>query len=251
MISNQAGSAIAVRASRSVEIKRNTGSGNGAIFIDLQSPQGPGNNAYNPGDATTSGANTGIQPPAIQAVDPTSASGTSDPNAVVRIYRKETAAPGELGAEVATTTADGSGNWTVIFASQADGRFVATQSRISDFFNATYYYETSELSAAKILDTVAPETTITDKPPRTVKKKRGKAKLVFKWDSNESPVTSQCSFVKSGDPQDFQPCDSPYTKKVKVKRRPQKFEFAVRTTDESSNTDASPDTAKVKVVKKH
>lgn len=250
VISNQAGSAIAVNANRSVEIKGNTGSGNGAIFIDLQSPKGPGNDAYNPGDPATSGANTGIQPPLIQAVDPTSASGTSDPNAVVRIHRKETASPGELGAQVATTTADGSGNWTVIFGSQADGRFVATQSRVSDFFNATNYFETSELSGVKVLDTIAPETTITQHPPATVKKKRGKAKLVFNWDSNESPVTSECSFVEVGQPQDFAACDSPFTRKVKVKRRPQNFEFAVRTTDESSNVDTSPDTAEVKVVKK-
>jgi hypothetical protein len=185
LISNNIGDAIRVTRVDGVEIQRNRGSGNGEEFIDLELPSGPGNDLI-------TGAAEGLQAPQITSFSATSASGTSDPNATIRVFAKASAAAGELGGEVATATADGSGAWTATYTSQPEGqRLVVTQTvpASTGFFPP----QTSELSSAVQLPiTLAPPpiTSPSGTPVQAPKKKckkgfvkkkvKGKTKCVKK-----------------------------------------------------------------------
>ncbi|MBS1678339.1 MAG: hypothetical protein JST08_13250 [Actinobacteria bacterium] len=100
------------------EFAANSGFGNGGAFINLFT---------NPIEGE---AANGIVPPAFVTVQQSSASGTAAPEATVRVYAKASAAPGELGAQLAKVQADASGNWKATFAKQAvGGLLAATASR--------------------------------------------------------------------------------------------------------------------------
>jgi hypothetical protein len=95
------------------EIATNTGAGNFGAFIKLISHGG----AEEP--------NGGIQPPAIATALQSSASGTAEPGAIVRVFNKASAEPGELGALLAVVTADPGGAWKATFAKQPAGTLIA------------------------------------------------------------------------------------------------------------------------------
>jgi hypothetical protein len=95
------------------EIAANTGFANPGAFIKLL----PHGGAERP--------NGGIQPPVLGVVRQSSAAGTADPGATVRIFSKASAEPGELGALLAKVVADGSGAWTATYATQPVGTLVA------------------------------------------------------------------------------------------------------------------------------
>jgi hypothetical protein len=85
------------------EIARNKGDSNAGLFIDLIG-------------ATTNG---GIQPPAFATAIQSSASGTGAlPGAKIRVFRKKTAALGEVESFLGEGTADGSGAWKVNYLVQ-------------------------------------------------------------------------------------------------------------------------------------
>ena len=94
-------------------IGRNRGGGNTGLFIDLKSqrtgdgignPSGAGSNAF-------TGAHGGAQAPAVTSVTASSVSGTSPPNATVRLF-KAGAPTGNIESFLAQTAADGNGAWS-------------------------------------------------------------------------------------------------------------------------------------------
>ena len=118
------------------EFAANTGFANNGAFIKL----GP-----NPIEGEIP---NGIVAPTFTAAQQSSASGTTAPEATVRVYAKASAEPGELGAQLAKVQADAAGNWTATFAKQPLGGLVtATASKEGG---------TSEL-AAPVAATADPE----------------------------------------------------------------------------------------------
>ncbi|HVQ59893.1 MAG TPA: right-handed parallel beta-helix repeat-containing protein [Solirubrobacterales bacterium] len=109
VISESAGDAIEVSdvEESQNEIGRNRGSGNAGSFIDLVASE-----------LGEKGPNDGIVPPAFATALQSSATGTSLPNATVRIFRKANGSAGELDSFIAEADADGSGNWKVTYPAQ-------------------------------------------------------------------------------------------------------------------------------------
>ena len=98
------------------EIAANTGFGNPGAFFKLL-PHG--------GEEKPNG---GIQPPILATVRQSSAAGTAEANATVRIFSKASAEPGELGALLTVVKADGAGAWSATYPTQPVGTLVtATQ----------------------------------------------------------------------------------------------------------------------------
>jgi hypothetical protein len=85
-------------------------------------------------------------------------------------------------------------------------------------------------------DTVAPGTTLTAKPKKTV----SKATVRFRFKSNEAGATFSCKLDKRA----WRPCTSPKQLKVKVG----KHRFSVRAKDAAGNIDATPATYRFKRV---
>ncbi len=135
-ISGSGGDAVEIvdPADTDNQVLRNFGSGNAGLFIDLGA-NGSGNSG--------SGPNDGIQAPAIGAAKLSGASGSGAlPGAEIRVFRKATVSPGEIESFLGETKADGSGNWTVNYASAIPGE---TQIAASQ----TGFEGTSELAFAK------------------------------------------------------------------------------------------------------
>jgi CSLREA domain-containing protein len=127
LISNAAFAGIAVSDGVGIEdnrFLRNRGSGNGTLFIDLCNDLAAGNPC---------GVQEGVEAPAIASSGPNAASGAAAPGAVVRLYRKASASPGEVQGFLGQATADGSGKWTVTHnAGLPDGtRVTANQTTTS------------------------------------------------------------------------------------------------------------------------
>jgi CSLREA domain-containing protein len=232
-ISGNAKDAIAVVGEESIqnEIRRNNGIGNGGLFIDL------GNDGA--GNLATTGPNGGIQAPAIAGATVSGVSGTAEPGAKVRVFRRQTASGGELGGLLAEATADGSGNWSVAYGSAipAGTNVAASQTTAAE--------GTSELAAATTTapseggggtggggagggaptaDATAPTVTITKGPKARTTSTTAK----FKFKANEAGSTFQCKLDKGK----FKSCRSPKTYK---KLKPGKHVFKVRATDKAGN----------------
>jgi hypothetical protein len=88
-------------------------------------------------------------------------------------------------------------------------------------------------------DTDPPETEITKKP----KRKSTKRKAKLKFESSEASSTFECKLDKKP----FEPCESPFKKRVKAGK---KHKFLVRAIDAAGNPDATPAKAKWKVLEK-
>ncbi|HWO46791.1 MAG TPA: NosD domain-containing protein, partial [Solirubrobacterales bacterium] len=215
------------------EVGRNRGSGNAGLFIDLvAAPPDPAE--IEPGDP-----NGGIQPPPIALISETGVAGFAEPGAVVRIFRKTTASPGEIASFLGRATADAAGNWSLGFGAPlpAGTNLAATQ---------TLNAGTSELALAVIPAPEAGSGSSTGtsgprrdrKPPRTrmLKQSRrvekGRAAR-FAFTSNEAGSSFQCSL----DHAKFKPCSSP--KKYRLSR-PGKHLFRVRAIDPAGNVDPTP-----------
>jgi hypothetical protein len=98
------------------EIAANTGFANPGAFIKLL------------GHGGSEKPNGGIQPPVLAAVRQSSASGTADADATVRIFSKASSEPGELGVLLAVAKADAGGAWAATYPTQPVGTLVtATQ----------------------------------------------------------------------------------------------------------------------------
>jgi CSLREA domain-containing protein len=221
------------------EITRNHGAFNGGLFIDL-----------------VSGANEGILPPSVSTALQSSAAGTAEPGALVRVFRKASAEAGELQSFLAEAVADGSGNWKVSFSSIPAGTLVtATQTNEN---GATSELATPLAAASEgggeegggnnggggsnngggnngggnngnAKDKTPPDTKIVKGPP----KKTHKTKVKFKFTSTEAGSTFQCKL----DRKPFKTCRSP---KVYKKLKPGKHVFKVRAIDGAGNVDPTP-----------
>jgi hypothetical protein len=269
-ISESGGDAIEVAGEEDddTQIKRNNGSGNGGLFIDLGA-DGAGNKA--------SGPNDGIQPPTIAAAAVSGASGAALPGATVRVFRKANASPGELQSFLGKATADGSGNWSLAYSASipAGTNIAATQSDVEGTSELAFASTASPpvctgppdsfcgsnpgkpcpaAGAAKCggspnkgkekgkgkgkgADKKAPETTIV-KGPRARTHKRV---VKFRFVSSEPGSTFQCKL----DRRKFKPCRSP--KKYK-RLKPGKHIFEVRAIDAAGNKDKTPAKRKFRVL---
>ncbi len=81
-------------------------------------------------------------------------------------------------------------------------------------------------------DKIAPETQLTKQP----KKQTSKRKAVFAFSSSESGSSFECKLDKG----EFDPCSSPFKKKVKAGRKPITHKFSVVAIDSAGNRDATP-----------
>ncbi|HYJ21007.1 MAG TPA: right-handed parallel beta-helix repeat-containing protein [Solirubrobacterales bacterium] len=225
------------------EVARNFGAFNGGLFIDLV--------ATNPG-TEPNGPNGGIKPPSFSTSTQSSASGSgAKEGAVIRVFTKESAEPGELEFFLAETQADAAGNWKVAYPGQIPtGTIVAA--------TQTSKGATSELTTAtSTADPVKPPTCATApamcaRPPgpapqtpapgppipqtKIDKGRQGKSEsttATFKFSSSVKGSTFQCKLDKGK----FKSCKSP--KKYK-KLKPGKHVFKVRAVNSAGQADPSP-----------
>lgn len=118
VIDNSTGPAIEINtpeSAKSNRVLRNSGSGNSEAFIKLVKAN----------SSEAKAPNNNIQPPVISAATTGEASGTSLPEAFVRVYAKDAAEPGELGAFLGLAEADTSGNWSLTYTAPAGTIYVA------------------------------------------------------------------------------------------------------------------------------
>lgn len=102
------------------EVARNLGKENDT-FISLS--------ATNPGSEPV-GPNGGIVAPEISGAGKTEASGSAEPSALVRLFRKASAEKGELGAFLGEVVADGSGDWSLTYSALPGSTLItATQTK--------------------------------------------------------------------------------------------------------------------------
>ncbi|MGN6202670.1 MAG: Ig-like domain-containing protein, partial [Solirubrobacterales bacterium] len=231
------------------EVARNLGAGNEGRFIRLIAAGGE-----------SVGPNGGIEPPEVTTAAKTEASGTAEPGALVRVFRKDSSEPGELGAFLGEATADGSGNWAVTYAALPGKTLVtATQTNAqggtseladpvatpADPNPPTPEEETGKGGGGNsgggssgnnngggnggTKDKTPPDTKIVKGPP----KKTHKTTVKFKFTSTEAGSTFQCKM----DRKPFKACASP--KKYK-KLKPGKHVFKVRAIDKAGNVDPTP-----------
>jgi CSLREA domain-containing protein len=215
------------------EVARNLGKENDT-FISLT--------AVNPGTEPV-GPNGGIVAPDISSAGKTSASGTAEPLALVRVFRKASPEKGELGAFLGEATAGAGGNWSLTYPALPGKTLVtATQTKEGG---------TSELAdpvatpadpspptpggggsgggnngggSGGTADTTVPKVTITKAP----KAKSASTTAKFKFKSNEAGSKFQCKLDKGK----FKNCRSPKTyKKLKLG----KHVFKVRAIDRAGN----------------
>jgi CSLREA domain-containing protein len=206
------------------EVGRNKGAKNAGLFIDLVGE-----------------ANAGILPPSIGAAKLAGASGSgAAPEATVRVFRKKTAEAGELESFLGEAEADGSGNWSVTYASAIPGetRIAATQTSeggTSELAFATTEPEPKKEGEEK--DTTPPQTKIVKGP----KAKTHARKVKFKFTSSEAGSTFKCKLDKKP----VKSCKSPKTYK---KLKPGKHLFKVWAIDKAGNKDPTPAKRKFKVL---
>jgi hypothetical protein len=230
------------------EVGRNKGANNTGLFIDL-----------------VGAANAGILPPAFATAMQSSASGTAESGAKIRVFRKKAAEAGELESFLGETIADGSGNWKVTYPAAIPGGtlIAATQTSVEG--------ATSELKIATTAadpgsggggsgggggagggggdekkdkdngkadkDKTAPQTTILKGPKARSHKRTAK----FKFASSEAGSIFECKLDKKK----FKPCRSP--KKYR-RLKPGKHVFQVRAIDAAGNRDKTPATRRFRVL---
>jgi hypothetical protein len=109
LISNNGGDAISATGGGTEPqgnvFERNRGTGNGDTASDLFIDIG------NDGQGNFTSVHGGVEVPQITAATTDAVGGTAQGNAVVRVFKKASASPGELATLVGTTTANGIGNW--------------------------------------------------------------------------------------------------------------------------------------------
>jgi len=218
------------------EIARNRGASNGGLFIDL-----------------VDGANEGIAPPAISAAGQTSASGTAEPGARVRVFRKAAAESGELQSFLAETVADGSGSWKVTYGSIPAGTVVAaTQTSesgaTSELATANVATDTTNDHESRLIgDPMCAFTRGKCRWPETQIKAGPRGKIhvrtvKFRFGSDMPGSTFECKL----DRKPFKPCVSPRRYK---RLKPGKHVFKVRAIDKAGNVDPTPAKRRFTVLK--
>jgi CSLREA domain-containing protein len=208
------------------EVARNLGVENAGLFIDL----------------IGSMTNGGIQPPAFATSTRSSAGGTgAQPEATIRVFRKETAEAGEIESFLGEVVADANGNWKVTYPSEVPvGTIVAaTQTSVEG--------GTSEPAiAASSADPLIVAPTAPPSPPPVPRTKILKGTIKgntarFKFSSSEKGSKFECRL----DRKKFKPCKSPKTYKG---LKPGKYVFEVRAL-KGKDVDPTPAKRKFKVLK--
>jgi hypothetical protein len=127
----------------------------------------------------------------------------------------------------------GAAQHTVDLISAPDGQHTFSVRAIDDAGNV----DSSPATRTLVLDQSAPETTLTKKPPKKLKKKKAKFSFIADEDSTYTcQLDSKPEFDCAGT--------------VKLKVKPGKHKFSVFATDTVGNADATPATHKFKRVKK-
>ena len=212
------------------EIRRNRGSLNAGPFISL-----------------LDGANGGIKPPTVGTALLSSASGTAQPGATVRVFKKMESDPGELSGFLAKTVADGSGNWKVTYPAVAAGTLVtATQtvsgatSQLAAPLAAVAAPGGGEVIACPAASAGCPRVPVVErpKPPNTkiVKGPAGKitkTTAAFKFRSIGASRSFECKLDKGK----FKKCRSPKTYR---NLKPGKHVFKVRAVGRGGRVDPTP-----------
>lgn len=238
------------------EVARNLGTGNGGRFIRLE--------AIDPGTEPV-GPNGGIQPPEVTVAGKTEASGTAEPLALVRVFRKASTEAGELGAFLGEVTADVGGDWSVTYADlPGSTRVTATQTNGEG--------GTSELASPGTTpaDPVPPDAggggggngpagghqqpplcpaaTGCPGPPipqtkitKAPKPKSSSTTAKFKFTSTVKGSSFQCKLDKGK----FKKCKSPKTYK---KLKPGKHVFKVRAVNSAGGADPTPAKRKLQIL---
>ncbi len=232
LISGSAGDAIEIVDTSGEpsenEVGRNRGAGNAGLFIDLAA-----DGAGNPEE----GPNGGIQPPIVLSAKQAEVSGGGAlAGANIRVFRKASAEAGELKSFLGEATANGSGNWKLVYASSIPGGTIvaATQTNVeggtSELTTATTVADPKPPQPPKPpppppkVDTTPPTTKISAGPNA----KSHSTKARFKFSASESHSTFQCKL----DGKPFKSCKSPKTYKG---LKPGKHVFKVRATDPAGN----------------
>ena len=236
VISNSDASAIeiiGIEASRN-EVGRNRGSGNGPAFIWLR-PFGGAEDDPN-----------GVGSPEILVAAKTEASGSGEPGALVRVFRKDSEEPGEIAGFVAEAVVDGSGNWKATFPGLPEKTILAATQSLDGGTSSLSELATTPPDptpptpgggsggggsggnngggSGGTTDTTAPKVTITKAP----KAKSASTTAKFKFKSNEGGSRFQCKLDKGK----FKSCKSPKTYR---KLKPGKHVFKVRAIDKAGN----------------
>jgi CSLREA domain-containing protein len=257
-ISNSGGDAIEIVEDENddEQIKRNFGSENTGLFIDL-GKNGPGNEA--------SGPNDGMQAPVVGKATTSGISGNGAlPNAEIRVFRKADASEGEVEGFLGKVKADGSGNWELTYGAKIAGKtnVGVNQSALEGTSELAFGVTEPEPEkpgggeekgggngggnggangggngggGGSTKDTTAPQTMIAKKP-----KPGGGPKVKFKFSSSESGSSFECKL----DGKPFKKCRSP---KAYKGLRPGKHVFKVRATDAAGNVDSTPAKKKFRV----
>ena len=251
VISNSGGDAISIQddTSDDNELRVNRGSGNAGLFIEL------GNDGPDPA-VPAHDVNEGTPPPDLTSVAHDNATGTAAPGAVVRVFRKATASPGEVAAFLGQATADGSGTWqlaypslpggTLVTATQTVGTPIGSTSELAAPLASTAPPSTPDPPTGGGGDTPAPPGADVNPPDTAIasgpKDKTKSKTATFEFSASDARVVAgyQCSLDGGA----FTTCTSPFAVKVKKGRH----RFEVRAVDAAGNVDPTPasDTWKVK-----
>jgi CSLREA domain-containing protein len=221
------------------EVARNYGAGNGGLFIDLVATE-PGKDP-----------NGGIKPPVFSTSTQSSASGTgAKEGAVIRVFAKASAAPGELNFFLAETQADAAGKWSVAYPGQIPTGTIVAATQTSKGATSELVTATSTADPVKPKDPTPPaacpaagppKCPVTTQPPpipQTKISKGPKAKsdsttATFKFTSTVKGSTFQCKLDKGK----FKKCKSPKKYKgLKVG----KHVFKVRAVNSAGKADPTP-----------
>ena len=251
-ISDNGGDAVEIVDSEDTgnQVRRNNGSGNGGLFIDLGA-NGPGNGEFGP--------NNGIQPPVIDSAKPTGAGGSgAQAGATIRVFRKATASPGELQSFLGEAVADGAGGWSLTYGTEIPRgtRIAATQSTEASGASELAFGTTGcpEGGSTCIEPPGPPENPspgpVSPSPPQPVpqtkiksgpKGKIHSATAKFKFTSSLKGSKFECKL----DRKKFRLCKSPKTYR---KLKPGKHVFKVRAV-KGKTVDPTPAKRKFRVLK--
>jgi CSLREA domain-containing protein len=236
-IAGSSGAAIAILNLENTnnEVGRNWGLANDGLFIDLVSAA----------PATEKkGPNKGIKPPIFTVATQSKAGGFgAEPEARIRVFRKASAAAGEIESFLGEAIADEEGVWDVIYGASIPAGTVVAATQTGAGAG------TSELALATTppgsrVNSVAPPCALTggcgaQSIPQTkiFKGSKGKkfagATVAFKFESSVAGSSFQCKL--DGGP--FRKCHSP---KVYTGLKPGKHLFAVRAANSAGQPDPTP-----------
>lgn len=231
------------------EVARNTGIANGGPFIDLVTVF----------PATELGPNDGIKPPELAFAAEDGVGGAAEVGARVRVFRKLSAATGELESFLGETVADGEGLWEISYENPIPPGTAIAATQTSEFggtselVSATTEGETGIASGTGeggggnagsgvvagdlpggpggpiVLGRLRPRTKIVKAP----KSRSGSSAVRFVFESDEPGSVFLCRL----DSKPFDLCKSP---KRYRHLEPGRHVFEVRAVDPAGHVDASP-----------